>query len=119
VLKGKVTNTRGQRLGDIEEVVVDAATGQVAYAVLSVGEFLGVREKFFAIPWLALQQSAGLGTFTLDVEKDTLQKAGGFDKDHWPNMADPRWQAAVHSNYKQQPYWQRRQPAGAAGTGQR
>jgi sporulation protein YlmC with PRC-barrel domain len=119
VLKGKVINTRGQRLGDIEEVVVDAATGQVAYAVLSVGEFLGVGEKLFAIPWLALRQSAGLGTFTLDVEKDTLQKAGGFDKDHWPNMADPRWQTAVHSEYKQQPYWERRQPPGMPEVGKR
>jgi sporulation protein YlmC with PRC-barrel domain len=119
VLKGTVMNTRGQRLGNIEEVVVDAATGQVAYAVLSMGEFLGVGGKLFAIPWLALQQSAGLGTFTLDVEKETLQKAAGFDKDHWPNMADPRWQAAVHSDYKQQPYWQRRQPSGTPGEGRR
>jgi sporulation protein YlmC with PRC-barrel domain len=110
VLNGTVMNTRGQRLGDIAEVVVDAATGQVAYAVLSVGEFLGVGGKLFAIPWLALQQSAGLRTFILDVDKDTLQKAPGFDKDHWPDMADPRWQAAVHSYYKQQPYGQRRQP---------
>jgi sporulation protein YlmC with PRC-barrel domain len=119
VLKGKVINPRGQRLGSIEEVVVDATTGQVAYAVLSVGEFLGLGEKLFAIPWLALQQSAGLGTFTLDVDKETLQKAPGFDKDHWPNMADPRWRAAVHSYYQQQPYWERRQPSGTPGEGKR
>jgi sporulation protein YlmC with PRC-barrel domain len=119
VLKGTVINTRGQRLGDIEEVVVDAATGQVAYAVLSVGEFIGLGGKLFAIPWLALRQSAGLGTFTLDVEKEALQKASGFDKNHWPNMADPRWQAAVHSDYKQQPYWERRQPSGTPGEGKR
>jgi sporulation protein YlmC with PRC-barrel domain len=115
VLKGTVMNTRGQRLGNVEEVVIDAATGQVAYAVLSVGEFLGAGGKLFALPWHALQQSAGLGTFVLDIDKETLQKAPGFDKDHWPNMADPRWQATVHSYYKQQPYGQQRRPSGTPG----
>jgi sporulation protein YlmC with PRC-barrel domain len=127
VLQREVMNARGQRLGDIEELVIDAAAGNVAYAVLSVGEFLGLGGKLLAIPWPALQQSAGLGTFRLDIDKEALQKAPGFDKDHWPNMADPRWGAEVHSYYGQQPYWERRRQVetprqanpGAPATGQR
>ena len=91
VLKSEVMNPQGQRLGDIEEVVIDTAAGKVAYVVLSAKQLLGLSEKWFAIPWRTLQQSAGLGTFTLDVDKETLQKAPGFDKDNWPNRANTRW----------------------------
>jgi sporulation protein YlmC with PRC-barrel domain len=92
VLKSEVMTPDGQWLGDIEEVVIDTAVGKVAYAVLSAREkWLGLGEKWFAIPWHTLQQSAGLGTFTLDVDKETLQKAPGFDKDNWPNRATTRW----------------------------
>lgn len=127
ILRREVMNTRGQRLGDIEEVVIDAAAGTVAYAALSVGEFLGLGGKLVAIPWSALQQSAGLGTFRLDVDKEALQKAPGFDKNHWPDMADRRWGATIHSYYGQQPYWERHglartptpQNPGAPATGQR
>lgn len=91
VLKSGVMNPQGQWLGNIEEVVIDTAAGKVAYAVLSVGRFLDLREKLFAIPWHALQQSAGFGTFTLDVDPKTLQAAPGFDHDHWPKRANKRW----------------------------
>jgi sporulation protein YlmC with PRC-barrel domain len=94
VLTSDVVNLRGQRLGKIKEVVIDAAAGKVAYAVLAYGGVLGVGEKLFAIPWQALQQSSGLGTFTLNVDEKTLQEASGFDKDHWPTVADARWGAA-------------------------
>lgn len=91
VLKSEVMNPQGQRLGDIEEVVIDTAAGKVAYAVLSTRKWLDLREKWFAIPWHTLQQSVGFGTFTLDVDKETLQKAPGFDRDNWPNRANTRW----------------------------
>jgi sporulation protein YlmC with PRC-barrel domain len=91
VLKSAVMNPRGQRLGDIEEVVIDTAAGKVAYVVLSAKQLLGLGEKWFAIPWHTLQQSAGFGTFTLDIDKETLQEAPGFDRDNWPNRANARW----------------------------
>lgn len=89
VLQSNIINTDGQRLGDIKEMVIDTDAGKVAYIVLAFGGVAGLGEKFFAIPWHALHQSAGLGTFTLDVDKDTLQEAAGFDKDHWPTAASP------------------------------
>ena len=91
VLKSEVMNPQGQRLGDIEEVVIDTAAGKVAYVVLSAKQLLGLSEKWFAIPWRTLQQSVGFGTFTLDVDKEILQKAPGFDRDNWPNRANTRW----------------------------
>src|SRR5919201_869381 len=49
-----VENPSGQNLGDIKDIVLDPQTGQIAYAVLGFGGFLGMGEKYFAIPWTAL-----------------------------------------------------------------
>jgi hypothetical protein len=87
-LQGDIANTRGQLLGDIKDIVFDTTAGRVAYAVLGFGGVLGLGEKLFAIPWSELQESRGLGTFTLDVDKQVLQEAPGFDKDHWPQTAE-------------------------------
>ena len=88
VSQGKIANTRGQFLGDIKDMVLDTAAGKVIYAVLGFGGTIGLGEKFFAIPWPELQESRGLGTFTLDVDKKIFQEASGFDKNHWPQTAE-------------------------------
>jgi sporulation protein YlmC with PRC-barrel domain len=87
VLRSTVVSPRNQRLGEIKDVVMDASAGRVSYVVLAFGGVIGLGEKLFAIPWQDLQQAEGLGTFTLDVDKDTLQAASGFDHDHWPKTA--------------------------------
>jgi sporulation protein YlmC with PRC-barrel domain len=88
VLQGTIANLQGQRLGEMKEMVIDTAAGQVTYVVLGFGGVLGLGEKWFAIPWSELRESPGLGTFTLDMDQETLQKAPGFDKDHWPQTAE-------------------------------
>ena len=80
-------NPRGQRLGEIEEVVIDATAGEVAYVVLAFKESPQLQEKRFALPWQAIQQSDGLGMFILDVETRVLAEESGFDKDRWPQQA--------------------------------
>src|SRR5215212_4983254 len=86
-----VVNRQGETLGDIEEIMLDVRSGRIAYAVLSAGGFLGIGEKYFAIPWSALTLDTDRKCFILDVDKDRLLKAPGFDRDHWPSMADERW----------------------------
>jgi PRC-barrel domain len=81
-------------------------SGRVAYAVLSFGGFLGMGDKLFAIPWNALTLDADNERFILDVPQERLQNAPGFDKNHWPSMADQRWATEVHSYYGTRPYWE-------------
>ena len=102
----KVVNEEGETLGEISDIMIDVPTGRVAYAVLSVGGLLGVGEKLFAIPWRALQLDTEHKRFVLAVAKDKLETAPGFDKDHWPSMADETWANEVHSYYGSQPYWE-------------
>jgi sporulation protein YlmC with PRC-barrel domain len=100
-----VVNRQGEDLGKIEDLVLDIDSGRVAYAVLSFGGFLGMGDKLFALPWQSLELDADNHRFILDVAKERLENAPGFDKDHWPNMADRKWGATVHQYYGHQPYW--------------
>ena len=99
-----VYNHKDEDLGDIKEIMLDMRSGKVGYAVLSFGGFLGMGEKLFAVPWNALKLDTENKRFVLNVEKERLKLAPGFDKDKWPNMADQSWAKEIHSYYGTQPY---------------
>lgn len=102
----RVTNRSGENLGKIEELMIDLSRGSVAYAVLSFGGVLGMGDKLFAIPFQALKLDADHECFVLDVDKEKLKNAPGFDKDHWPSTADRTWGSQIHSYYGYRPYWE-------------
>lgn len=102
----KVVNAQGETLGEIEAIMLDVRGGRIAYAVLAVGGLLGIGEKFFAIPWRSLTLDTDNKQFILDVDKERLKNAPGFDKDHWPAMADRSWATQVHTYYGTPAYWE-------------
>lgn len=102
----RVRNSKGEDLGKIEEVMIDLATGRVAYAVISFGGFIGMGDKLFAVPWSALKVDEGQREFVLDVDRAVLENAPGFDKNQWPDMADPSFENNIHGHYGKTPYWQ-------------
>ena len=61
--------------------------------------FSGLGDKLFAVPWKALTLDTANKRFTLNVPKDTLKDAPGFNKDNWPSMADKAWATGVHRFY--------------------
>lgn len=113
----KVRNSAGEDLGNIEDIMIDLQSGDVAYAVLSFGGFLGLGDKLFAVPWSALALNADEHEFILDVDKSTLEQAPGFDKNNWPDFADPTFGSKVHAHYGQEPYWERNRETRGFNTG--
>jgi sporulation protein YlmC with PRC-barrel domain len=109
-----VTNPEGENLGDVKDIVLDMESGNVAYAVISYGGFLGIGDKYFAVPWDAL--SLGDDKVLLDVDKETLENAPGFDKDHWPTHPDRQFVSDVHEHYGYKPYWERNKPGNKGRT---
>lgn len=101
-----VRNAAGDDLGSLNEIVIDLDSGMVAYAVLAAGGFLGMGEKFFAIPWDLLTVDTDNREIILNVEKEILQNAPGFDKDNWPMTTDRAWIAEVFTYYGSKPYWE-------------
>ena len=100
-----VKNLSQEDVGNIKELMIDTDAGRIAYAVLSFGGVLGIGDKLFAVPWSALQIDTANKQFILDVSKEALEQAPGFDKDNWPNMADRDWAHDIHAYYDQPPYW--------------
>ena len=94
-----VCNAAGEDLGKIEDFMLSVHDGNVEYAVLSFGGFLGVGDKLFAVPMRALSLDKKNKRFVLNVPKEKLKDAPGFDKDNWPDMADPQFTSRVRSYY--------------------
>ena len=84
MIANKVHNKLGEKLGDIKDIMIDINTGKIEYFVIEFGGFLGIGEKFFAVPYRLLKIDTVDEAYILDQHKDILEKAPGFDKDHWP-----------------------------------
>lgn len=102
----RVDNAQGDKLGDLKEIMLDVDSGRVAYAVLDFGGFLGMGDKFFAVPWQAFSVDETNHRMILNVEKDTLEQAEGFDKNDWPDTSNPEWGRRIHQHYGYTPYWE-------------
>jgi sporulation protein YlmC with PRC-barrel domain len=109
-----VLKSGGEQLGNIEEIMLDLKSGRIAYAVLSFTGFPAIGNKRFPVPWNTLQIHLGEREFVLDVDVKTLEGAPNFDKDNWPDMADPAFERVVHKHYGTAPYWEHT-VAGAGG----
>jgi sporulation protein YlmC with PRC-barrel domain len=99
-----VENTKGESLGTIDDLMIDLHSGKVAYVALSVGGVLGIGDKLFAVPFDALRTTHDTNnniSFVLDVSKQRLENAPGFDKNHWPDFASPQWRNQIDSYYRQ------------------
>lgn len=99
----EVINSKGEHIGRIEDVMVDMRTGTVAYLVLSYGGIFGtsVHDKRFAVPFNAFsitEQDEHI-KYLLDVEQEFLEHAPGFDKDNYPDFADPEFVSHIHGYY--------------------
>src|SRR5262249_45649642 len=89
----------------VKDIVIDRASGRIAYAVVSFGGFLGMGEKLFAVPWGAFSQpKAAKETCILDVDKERLTHAPGFDTHNWPQMASREWVTSLYAYSHAPPY---------------
>lgn len=99
-----VTNLQGKDLGEIKDLVVNwRGGGYIEYAVLSFGGFLGLGDKYFAVPWGAMVLSNDKEHFILNVKEERLKDAPGFDKDNWPDMSGSDWALVISQFYDLEP----------------
>jgi len=117
LIGNKVINRDGEQLGNIKDLMIDLDDAQIAYAVLSFGGLLGLGDKLFAVPLEALIFSGKDNTVILDVDKEVLKNAPGFDKDHWPEDAqhEAGWLLDIYEYYGYSPYWIPDKQAGRSG----
>jgi len=104
----RVYNSRNEDLGKIENFAIDPSSGKIRYAVLSFGGLLGMGDKLFAVPWSSLSLVTKGSTsentqkeehYVLDVSKEALKNAPGFDNRSWPDFADSNWTTKIDQFY--------------------
>ncbi len=102
-----VKNPQGEKIGDLKDVMLDFEHGRIAYGVLDFGGVLGMGKKLFAIPAEGFTIDRENHQLILNVDKETLKSAEGFDPNNWPDTADRTWGERIHSFYGYTPYWNR------------
>lgn len=96
----EIENQEGEKLGKLEDIMVDLQSGKIAYAVLSFGGFLGMGEKLFALPWHKIHVDQNRKCIVVNASKERMKDMPGFDKDHWPDMTDVKWQSQISTYYE-------------------
>jgi hypothetical protein len=94
-----VTNPANEDLGSIRDVVLDKFNGSVRYAVLEFGGFLGMGSKLFALPWELLNYDERVDAYVIDIDKEVLKRAPGFDSDNWPDMGAVEFDTGLRAYY--------------------
>jgi sporulation protein YlmC with PRC-barrel domain len=96
-----VVNVKEEKLGKIEEIMLDVEHGKIAYIVISFGKWLGTNNKLFAVPWESLKYNRG--DYILNLDKSVFKNAEGLDEGVWTLNYDK-----LNEVYKRcgvQPYW--------------
>ena len=81
----KVVNSAGKHMGEIKDIMLDMESGKIDYIVIEFGGFLGLGVKYFAIPFRLIKLDAAERRFIFEQDREILEKAPGFNMDHWPD----------------------------------
>ena len=99
-----VYNLDGEKLGVIDDVMIDKFTGRAIYAVMSFGGFLGLGEKYHPLPWAALRYDPLRGGYMVNLDKQRLERAPSYGRDK-PFDWTPEYGRKVDDYYDVPTYW--------------
>jgi PRC-barrel domain len=94
-----VYNREGESLGSIFDVMIDKRSGQVAYAVMSFGGFLGMGESYHPLPWNVLDYDERQGGYVVDLNKERLQNAPYYAANDMPDWSDRQYGRQIDDYY--------------------
>ena len=99
-----VYSKSAEKLGTVDDVMIDKRSGKAVYAIMSFGGFLGIGEKYHPLLWSMLKYDTGVGGYVVDVSKDVLQGAPAYAEgaDPWGSRA---YEEKVYGYYGVPPYW--------------
>lgn len=100
-----VYNPKGEKLGRIEDVVLDKLTGKVVYADMSFGGFLGIGDEHHPLPWGILKYDTEKEGYVVNLDKEQLEKAPTHPARERPDWEDQVWGRKVHEYYGVPPFW--------------
>jgi hyperosmotically inducible periplasmic protein len=105
VIGTPVRNLQDEKLGKVENILVDLPSGRLVAIVVSSGGFLGMGDELSAIPPTALRYTADRDALQLDISKEMLASAPHFKANQWPDFAQPTYSQGVYRAYRVEPYF--------------
>jgi hypothetical protein len=105
VIGTPVTNLQDEKLGKVENLMVNLSAGRIVAVVISSGGFIGIGDELSAVPPAALRFNTERDTLQLDASKETLAASPHFKANQWPDFGQPRYASDVYSAYKIEPYF--------------
>lgn len=94
-----VYNRNGDKLGSVYNLMVNKRSGQVAYAVMSFGGFLGVGADYHPLPWNQLTYDTSLGGYIVDLTREQLEGAPTYSTSNTPTWEDPAYTRRIDDYY--------------------
>ena len=94
-----VYNRRGESLGSVYDLMIDKRSGQVAYAVMSFGGFLGMGQSYHPLPWDVLDYDERQGGYVVDLEKERLQNAPSYGVNDTPDWSNRDFGRRINDYY--------------------
>ena len=100
-----IQNSQRENVGEIKDIVLDPVTMRIQYVAVTYGGFLGLGNKLFAVPMQAIKMMPNPDNrdnviLVLDVTKEQMNGAQGFDEDHWPNFSDTKFTEDLYRRYR-------------------
>jgi sporulation protein YlmC with PRC-barrel domain len=105
LLGTSVKNLQDEKLGNVENILVDLPSGRIVAVIVSSGGFLGMSDELSAVPPAALRFTADRDTFQLDTTKEMLSAAPHFKANQWPDFAQSSYAGGVYRAYNVEPYF--------------
>ena len=105
VIGTSVYNNTGEHIGTIEDVMLDKMSNGIMFAVIGFGGFLGIGEKFHAVPWSALDYQMKHGGYVVPFSKEQLQSAPAYSINELTGDDGQRARDASYEYFKIEPYW--------------
>jgi sporulation protein YlmC with PRC-barrel domain len=112
-----VQNDQGEYLGVIRDLMIDRQNGGISFALLSPGGVLGIPLRFVPVPFGAMTFSPAKNVYFLDMSREKILAAPGFDRGEFPQQASRGWETEVFRYYGLTPAWGEGEKATAAGQG--
>ena len=90
----------GDKIGSIENVMIDKLSGRVAYAVLTFGGFLGMGNDYYPLPWATLKYDENLGGYRANITRDQLENAPKYREDDSWDWSNRQYLGQIDEHYK-------------------
>jgi hypothetical protein len=100
-----VYSTALEKLGTVEDVMIDKAAGRIAYAVLSFGGFLGIGDHYYPLPWEKLSYNTEMDGYIVDIDREMLEGAPSYTDAATASWNDDSWGRGIYTYYGVHPFW--------------